>query len=153
MLPDAQRPLEDHGVGPVSDVTELKQTEAMIEEIDRAGGDLLDLDPDTLNPLDVAARLRLVEDKVVRTIRSVVGFEHFEVRLVDRNSGQLELVMGSGMDPLSIGERIFADEAEANGISGLVASTGQAYLCPRPPRRTSGTRRASRMPGAVSPCR
>ncbi len=114
----------------VSDVTELKQTEAMIEEIDRAGGDLLDLDPDTLNPLDVAARLRLVEDKVVRTIRSVVGFEHFEVRLVDRKSGQLELVMGSGMDPLSIGERIFADEAEANGISGLVASTGQAYLCP-----------------------
>ena len=56
----------------VSDVTELKRTEAMIEEIDRAGGDLLDLDPDTLNPLDVGARLRLVEDKVVRTMRSVI---------------------------------------------------------------------------------
>lgn len=112
----------------VSDVTELKRTEAMIEEIDRAGGDLLDLDPDTVNPLDVASRLRLVEDKVVRTIRSVVGFEHFEVRLVDRRSGQLELVMGSGMDPLSIGERIYA-KAEGNGISGWVAATGRAYLC------------------------
>lgn len=112
----------------VSDVTELKRTEAMIEEIDRAGGDLLDLDPDTVNPLDVASRLRLVEDKVVRTIRSVVGFEHFEIRLVDRRSGQLELVMGSGMDPLSIGERIYA-KSEGNGISGWVASTGRAYLC------------------------
>jgi PAS domain-containing protein len=55
----------------VSDVTELKRTEALIEQIDAAGGDLLDLDPDTVNPLDVAARLRLIEDKVVRTMRSV----------------------------------------------------------------------------------
>ncbi len=112
----------------VSDVTELKRTEALIEEIDRAGGDLLDLDPDTVNPLDVAARLRLIEDKVVRTMRSVVGFEHFEVRIVDRRSGQLELVMGAGMDPLSIGERLYA-RPEENGISGWVAATGKAYLC------------------------
>ncbi len=112
----------------ISDVTELKRTEALIEEIDAAGGDLLDLDPDTVNPLDVAARLRLIEDKVVRTMRSVVGFEHFEVRIVDRRSGQLELVMGAGMDPLSIGERLFA-RAEDNGISGWVASQGKAYLC------------------------
>lgn len=112
----------------VSDVTELKRTESMIEEVDRAGGDLLDLDPDTVNPLDVASRLRLVEDKIVRTVRSVIGFEHFEVRLVDRRTGQLELVMGSGMDPLSIGERIFA-RADGNGISGWVASSGKAYLC------------------------
>lgn len=112
----------------VSDVTELKRTESMIEEIDLAGGDLLDLDPDTLNPLDVGARLRLIEDKVVRTMRSVIGFEHFEVRIVDRRSGQLELVMGAGIDPLSIGERLFA-RAEENGISGWVASHGRAYLC------------------------
>ncbi|MEE2972207.1 MAG: response regulator [Planctomycetota bacterium] len=124
----------------VSDVTELKQTEAMVEEIDRAGGDLLDLDPDTVNPLDVASRLRLVEDKIVRTIRSVIGFEHFEVRLVDRRTGQLELVMGSGMDPLSIGERLFA-RPDGNGISGWVAASGRAYLCPdirKDPRYQTG---------------
>ncbi len=112
----------------VSDVTELKRTEALIEQIDAAGGDLLDLDPDTVNPLDVAARLRLVEDKVVRTMRSVVGFEHFEVRIVDRRTGQLELVMGAGMDPLSIGERLYA-RPEENGISGWVAAQGRSYLC------------------------
>ena len=50
---------------------------------DHAGGDLLDLDPDTINPLDVTARLRLVEDKVIRTMRGSIGFEHFEIRLVD----------------------------------------------------------------------
>ena len=100
----------------------------LVEEIDQAGGDLLDLDPDTINPLDVGARLRLIEDKVIRTIRSVIGFEHFEVRLVDRKNGQLELVMGSGMEPLSIGERLFASRTE-NGISGMVATSGEAYLC------------------------
>lgn len=112
----------------ISDVTDLKQTELLVEEIDRAGGDLLDLDPDTINPLDVGARLRLVEDKVIRTIRTVIGFEHFEIRLVDRKNGQLELVMGSGMEPLSIGERLFASRTD-NGISGRVATSGEAYLC------------------------
>ncbi|MDE0888382.1 MAG: response regulator [Phycisphaerales bacterium] len=112
----------------ISDVTDLKQTELLVEEIDHAGGDLLDLDPDTINPLDVGARLRLVEDKVIRTIRTVIGFEHFEIRLVDRKNGQLELVMGSGMEPLSIGERLFASRTD-NGISGRVATSGEAYLC------------------------
>ncbi len=112
----------------ISDVTDLKRTELLVEEIDQAGGDLLDLDPDTINPLDVGARLRLVENKVIRTIRSVIGFEHFEVRLVDRKNDQLELVMGSGMEPLSIGERLFVSRTE-NGISGMVATSGQAYLC------------------------
>ncbi|MCP4014268.1 MAG: response regulator [Phycisphaeraceae bacterium] len=113
----------------ISDVTDLKRTELLVEEIDHAGGDLLDLDPDTINPLDVTARLRLVEDKVIRTMRGSIGFEHFEIRLVDRRSGQLELVMGTGMEPLSIGERIFARNTE-NGISGMVAASGEAYVCP-----------------------
>ncbi|MDG2022033.1 MAG: response regulator [Phycisphaerales bacterium] len=112
----------------ISDVTDLKRTELLVEEIDLAGGDLLDLDPDTINPLDVGARLRLIENKVIRTIRTVIGFEHFEIRLVDRKNGQLELVMGSGMEPLSIGERLFASRTE-NGISGMVATSGEAYLC------------------------
>ena len=112
----------------ISDVTDLKRTELLVEEIDGAGGDLLDLDPDTINPLDVGARLRLVEDKVIRTIRSVIGFEHFEVRLVNRKTGQLELVMGSGIEPLSIGERLYASRTD-NGISGMVATSGEAYLC------------------------
>ncbi len=114
----------------ISDVTDVRRAERMVEEIDRAGGELLDLNPDTVNPLDVTARLRLIEDRVVQTMRSLIGFEHFEVRLVDRRTGQLELVIGSGIDPLSIGERIFAVEDEENGISGWVATHGRPYLCP-----------------------
>lgn len=113
----------------ISDVTDVRLTERMVEAIDLAGGELLDLNPDTVNPLDVTARLRLIEDRVVQTMRSLIGFEHFEVRLVDRRTGQLELVIGSGIDPLSIGERIFAREDAANGISGWVAINGRPYLC------------------------
>ena len=112
----------------LSDVTEFRNTERIIEQLDLAGAELLNLDPETINPLDVGARLQMLEDKVVRTIRGLIGFEHFEIRLLDQKTGQLELVMGSGMQALPIGERIYARDHD-NGISGRVASSGKPYLC------------------------
>ncbi|MCH2161127.1 MAG: response regulator [Phycisphaerales bacterium] len=112
----------------LSDVTEYRITERLVEQLDLAGGELLNLDPETINPLDVGARLQMLEDKVVRTIRGLIGFEHFEIRLVDQKTGQLELVMGSGMQALPIGERIYARDHD-NGICGWVASSGKPYLC------------------------
>ncbi len=112
----------------LSDVSELRATERLIDQLDDAGAELLNLDPEIVNPLDVGARLRLLESRIVKTLKGAIGFEHFEVRLLDRKTGQLELVMGSGMQALPIGERIFARESE-NGITGWVAFTGNAYLC------------------------
>ena len=114
--------------GLLSDVTEYRNTERVIEQLDLAGAELLNLDPETINPLDVGARLKMLEDKVVRTIRGLIGYEHFEIRLLDQKTGQLELVMGSGMQALPIGERIYARDHD-NGISGWVASSGKPYLC------------------------
>ena len=112
----------------LSDVSELRATEQLVEQLDGAGAELLNLDPEIVNPLDVGARLRLLEGRIVKTLKGSIGFEHFEVRLLDRKTGQLELVMGSGMQALPIGERIFARESE-NGITGWVAFTGNTYLC------------------------
>ena len=112
----------------LSDITEFRMTERLVEQLDLAGAELLNLDPEIINPLDVGARLQMLEDKVVRTIRGLFGYEHFEIRLLDQKSGQLELVMGSGMQALPIGERLYARDHD-NGICGWVATSGKPYLC------------------------
>lgn len=111
------------------EVSELRETERLVEHLDSAGAELLNLDPDLLNPLDLGARLRLLEERVVATLRDSIGFEHFEVRILDRKSGQLELVMSSGdIKDLPIGERMYARET-GNGISGWVAARAEPYIC------------------------
>ena len=112
----------------LSDVTDLKHTERLVDDLDQAGAELLNLEPDIVSSLDVGARLRLLEDRVIETIRDSIGFEHFEIRLLDRKTGQLELVMGSGMQDLPIGERLYASGTD-NGITGWVATSGTPYLC------------------------
>lgn len=99
-----------------------------IDEIDEAGGELLDLDAELISPLNVAERLHLLETRVAGSLLQLFGWRHFEVRLLDRESKKLELVIANGIKPLSIGLTIHAD-TEDNGITGLVAATGRSYIC------------------------
>jgi CheY-like chemotaxis protein len=62
------------------------------------------------------------------------------VRLLDRRSRVLELVIHRGIDPLPIGQQMKA-EAEGHGITGWVATTGESVLCRDPqhdPRYMTG---------------
>lgn len=115
------------------DATVRQRLASRMDQIDAAGGELLDLDAHIVNPLNVAERLQLIERKIGAAMESVFGFAHFEVRLRHRKTNQLELVMGHGLDPLRIGESIHA-EPVGHGISGLVASTGRSYICNDPAR-------------------
>jgi len=105
-----------------------RQLQMRIDEIDDAGGDLLDLDSESISPLNLAERLHLLETRVAGALLQLFGWRHFEVRLLDRESKRLELVIANGIEPLSIGHTISA-EAEGNGISGWVAATGRSYIC------------------------
>ncbi len=99
-----------------------------VETVDAMGAQLLDLDAFIVNPLNVAERLKLIEGRVEQGLRDLFAAAHFEVRLLDRTSKVLELVVHRGIDPLPIGQRMKA-EPEANGITGWVASTGESVLC------------------------
>jgi len=110
------------------DATATRQIHERLDSIDAAGTDLLSFDADQLRALNSAERLRLLEERVVGQTRSTLGFDHFEYRLTDRRSNQLELVFCSGLVPLGIGERLYA-KSEGNGISGWVASTGEGVIC------------------------
>ncbi len=113
--------------GIIFDVTARTRLSERIDAVDQAGAELLDLDAQIVNPLNVGERLALLEGKISNTMRALFADEPFEVRLRNRRTEQLELVMGHGIEPLRIGESIYA-RSVSNGISGLVASTGESYI-------------------------
>lgn len=113
--------------GILFDVTARTRLTERLDSVDQAGADLLDLDAQIVNPLNVAERLALLEGKISNTMRLLFADHPFEVRLRNRKTEQLELVMGHGIEPLRIGESIYA-RSVGNGISGLVASTGESYI-------------------------
>ena len=102
-----------------------------VEAVDAAGAALLDLDAVIVNPLNVAERLKLIEGRIESGLRDLFGAANFEVRLLDRRSRVLELVIHRGIEPLPIGQQMKA-EAEGHGITGWVATTGESVLCRDP---------------------
>jgi CheY-like chemotaxis protein/GAF domain-containing protein len=110
------------------DASAARRIQDRLEAIDQAGAALLQFDAESLRKLNAPERLKLLEGKVIAATRSLLGFDHFEYRLTNRKTQQLELVFCSGLVPLGIGERIFA-RAEGNGLSGVVAATGQSVVC------------------------
>ncbi|MDY7110594.1 MAG: response regulator [Planctomycetota bacterium] len=115
-------------VGILWEVTASRQLQARIDAIDAAGAELMRIEAESVARLNMAERLKLLEDKIVSSVRELLNFENFEIRLIDRETNQLELVIAVGILPLRIGEVIYAD-AENSGISGYVAVTGESYLC------------------------
>ena len=67
-------------------------------------------------------------------------FDHFAIRLLDRKTNKLELVISAGLPSEALGIDLLA-ESEGNGISGYVGATGRSYICPdveRDPRYVVG---------------
>ncbi|MHC4947386.1 MAG: GAF domain-containing protein [Planctomycetota bacterium] len=116
-------------VGVLWDVTTSRRLQARVDAIDAAGSQLMKIESTAIAELNMAERLKLLESRIVQYVQDLLNFDNFEIRLLDRESNQLELVIAVGISPLKIGEVIFA-EAERNGISGHVAATGRSYICP-----------------------
>ncbi len=112
------------------DVTDSKQTELKLDAIDRAGAELVRLDPDVVRTLNAAQRLTLLEQKIVRYAHDRMDFDHFTIHLLNKSSNRLELVMSEGLPPEVQEVDLYAG-VEGNGIIGYVAATGRSYLCRR----------------------
>jgi CheY-like chemotaxis protein len=127
-------------VAVVWDATSTRRLQQKIDAIDKAGRELVRLEADALSRLNVTERLKLLEDKIISYTRELMHFDHFAIRLLDRKTNKLELVISTGLPEEALAVELMA-LPENNGISGYVASTGRSYICPdvdRDPRYVIG---------------
>lgn len=112
----------------VVDATASRRLQDKINAIDGAGAELVRLDTEALATMDVADRLALLEDKIIRYTHDLMHFDHFCVRVLDRRTNRLDTVVAGGMSEYAKSLPIHAT-SEGNGISGYVAATGRSYIC------------------------
>src|SRR6478752_5292857 len=127
-------------VAVVWDATGTRRLQQKIDAIDKAGRELVRLEADALSKMNVGQRLKVLEEKIISFTRELMHFDHFAIRLLDRKSNKLEMVISAGLPNEALNIELFA-EMEGNGISGYVAATGRSYICPdveRDPRYVTG---------------
>lgn len=113
----------------VWDATAARRLQQKLDAIDGAGAELVRLESETISRLNVAERLKLLEDHIIRYARDLLHFDHFSIRLLDPRTQKLELVISHGLPPEACELELYA-RPEGNGISGYVAATGRSYICP-----------------------
>src|SRR5439155_11640616 len=116
-------------VAVVWDATGTRRLQQKIDAIDKAGRELVRLESDAIVKMNVGARLKLLEEKIISFTRELMHFDHFAIRLLDRRTNKLEMVISAGLPPEAVNIELFANP-EGNGISGYVAATGRSYICP-----------------------
>lgn len=124
----------------VWDATGTRRLQQKIDTIDKAGRELVRLEADAITKMNVGQRLKLLEEKIVSFTRELMHFDHFTIRLLDRKSNKLEVVMSAGLPAEALAIELFS-APEGNGISGYVAATERSYICPdveRDPRYIFG---------------
>ena len=111
-----------------------------LASIEAAGQGLVAFNVEDIERLNAFERVKWLEQLLIEAIGGLMHFDHFEIRLLNEKTRQLELVIAVGLKPLGIGEMIYARERD-NGICGYVAASGHPYLCPdvqKDPRYTTG---------------
>lgn len=115
-------------VAVVWDATTGRRLQRKIEAIDAAGRELSKLESDAVAKLSPTERLKLLKDKIIGYSRELLHFNHFAIRLLDKRTNKLELVIAEGLPREAIDIDLYA-QPEGNGISGYVAGTGRSYIC------------------------
>ncbi len=113
----------------VWDATNARRLQDQIDAIDRAGRELLSIDVEQFSRLDAQERLSLLEQKILRCTSELLHFDNFDIRVLNRRTNQLELVLAGGVPAECLDEQMDAS-AEGNGICGHVAARGRSYICP-----------------------
>lgn len=122
---------EDHPqqvVAVVWDATSGRRLQTKIDAIDAAGRELARIESDAVAKLSPSERLKLLQDKIIRFSKDLMHFDHFTIRLVDKRSNRLEVVIAEGLPSEALEIDLYA-QPEGNGISGYVAATGRSYIC------------------------
>ncbi|MCH9021152.1 MAG: response regulator [Planctomycetes bacterium] len=124
----------------VFEATAGRKLQQRIDAIDKAGRELVHLDAEALSAMNTEQRINLIQDKIIRSAKDLLHFDHFVVRLLHRPTNKLEVLFGVGLPPEAHQLEIFAN-SQNNGITGYVVDTGRTYICNNPdsdPRYLAG---------------
>ncbi|MEM9700846.1 MAG: GAF domain-containing protein [Planctomycetota bacterium] len=110
------------------DVTTETRHRRKLEAIRQAGEELGDLAPEEVPDMSAEDRVELLRGKVLQYTQDLMEFDTVEIRLLDDYSGELRPLLSSGMAE-GVAEMALRADVEKNGATGLVASTGEPYLC------------------------
>lgn len=113
----------------ITEITRSRRMQLKMDAIDNAGRELVRFDADNVTRMDVRQRLELMEEKIIRLTHDLLQYNNFAIRLLDKNSNKLELVLCAGLPHEAQQIDIYAG-TENSGISGYVAATGRSYICP-----------------------
>jgi CheY-like chemotaxis protein len=129
-------------VAVVWDATSTRRLQTKIDAIDAAGRELARIHSNSVSDLSPSDRLKLLQDKIIRYSKDLMHFDHFAIRLLDKRTNKLEVVIAEGLPPQALEIDLYA-RPEGNGISGYVAATGRSYIChdtEKDPRYVMGLR-------------
>ncbi|VTS02755.1 response regulator [Tuwongella immobilis] len=110
-------------------IQQSEQRQQKLEALHRAGTDLTALDTDQIPEMNVQTRTELLKQNLTRSIHDLLHFDILEIRLLNRQTGQLVPLLAEGMTEEAANRTLYA-RPEGNGVTGYVAATGHSYLCP-----------------------
>lgn len=121
-------PAESLLVAVLWDTSAAYHTQQKLEAIDEAGRELIQIDTESVRKLNAAERLEMLERKIIGYAQQLLHFDHFAIRLLDADSGRLDLVMSHGFSREALENEFYVSE-KGSGITGYVASTQRSYIC------------------------
>ena len=136
-----------HLIALTREITDETQQQLKVTAIPKAGDELADLTPEELAQMGVDERTDLLKYNITRHMKDLMGLDYIEIRLLDRGSGRLIPLLSEGMSPVAANRELLARK-EGNGVTGLVAATGQSYVCPDTTKDPALHRRAQPTPAA-----
>jgi CheY-like chemotaxis protein len=99
-----------------------------LNAIYQAGLELGDLTPSELLEMSVDDRIELLKSKILHFTQDLLQYDTVEIRLLQRDTRQLDPLLSVGMDG-SASQRELLANPTGNGVTGFVGATGKSYLC------------------------
>jgi CheY-like chemotaxis protein len=93
-----------------------------------AGLELGNLTAEDVTGMDLDDRLELLRQNILQSTQEILGYDTFEIRLLDPHTGELTPLLEFGMDEVAANRKLLA-RPEDNGVTGFVAYSGKSYLC------------------------
>lgn len=107
----------------------LARQQAKFEALYQAGLELAALEPEQLARLTAADRVARLKANILKQVKSLLGYDRVDIRLLQPQTGLLEPLVCEGMDEDAASLQLYAKK-EGFGSSGYVAATGESYYVP-----------------------